>query len=134
MSTTPHQTVGIPKHETFRQGLFYLAIGLTVTMLAMLTLGLLIFFGNHELATMHATIGYFAVLLGIAATVAAWRFAKVTHRKGVFFHALSLPILMVVQIGLGEMAQTHIHMGLGIALLVAVIGLVMMTRKPVATI
>lgn len=130
-NSTPQYNVGIPQQEPLRQGLFYLAVGLSVLMLAMAILGLMIAGGVGGLGTMHSIIGYSTLLVAILAAVAAWRFSKATAQKGVFYHALSLPILMLLQIALGEMHQKHIHMALGIAILIAAVGLVMMTRKKI---
>lgn len=129
MSTTPRMNVGIPRNETTRQGLFYLAVGLTVMLLGMLGLGIALALGHHGLQTFHSVIGYAAVLVGVLAAVAAWRFSTFLGRRGIFFHAVSLPILMVLQIGLAEMGQKHVHMALGALILLGAIGLVMMSRK-----
>lgn len=74
--------------------------------------------GGPTLYSVHGWLGYAAFLTGIVATVFAWQASKVTGSKGTFFHALSLPILMILQIGLGEMAVTVVHIILGLALLV----------------
>jgi heme A synthase len=79
----------------------------------------------------HAVVAYTLFLVSIVAAVFARGHAKVTGKKGVFFHALSIPILMVVQIGLGSMRVTIVHIVLGLAIAVAIGALyAMIARVP----
>lgn len=102
--------------------------------LLQLVLGVMIAFGTGGafIREAHAGVAYLTVLAGIVATVFAWSAAAVAGSKGVFFHALSLPILAVLQIGLGEMHLTVVHIILGLATVVAFVGLVPMTNKVAA--
>ncbi|SDB80804.1 hypothetical protein GA0111570_103127 [Raineyella antarctica] len=105
------------------------AIVATVLIVIQLGLGIMIATGNGGLREAHAGIGYLLVLTGIVASIFAWSAAKVAGSKGVFFHALSLPVLMLVQIGLAEMGLEVVHIILGILIVVAVVGLVPMAGK-----
>ena len=89
------------------------------------------FAGHRQLHTVHEVIGYAAGLVAVLAAVAGWRFSKLSGRKGIFLHAVSLPVLMVLQIGLAEMGQEHVHMALGALILIGAIGLATMTHKRV---
>lgn len=131
MSTQPHFTVGVPRTEPARRSLFLSSLIVDVLMVGMLVLGLLIATGTNSVRTVHAITGYTVVVVAILVALAAWRFAKLTARKGVFWHAVSIPVLMIIQIGLAEMGVEIVHIILGIALLVAAIGLTMMVRKPI---
>ncbi|WP_022908797.1 hypothetical protein [Aestuariimicrobium kwangyangense] len=77
----------------------------------------------------HAVVAYTLFLVSIVAAAFARGHAKVTGRKGVFFHALSIPILMVVQIGLGSMRVTVVHIVLGLLIAVAIGALYAMIAK-----
>lgn len=102
-----------------------------VLILIQLALGAMIALGNggSMIRPAHAGVAYLTVLAGIVATVFAWSASKSVGSKGVFFHALSLPILGLVQISLAEMNLTVVHIILGILTVVAFIGLVPMANK-----
>lgn len=121
---TDHRVV-----ESARKSLFSFSIALDVLLGVMLVLGLLISAGNNGLRDMHSIVGYMALLVGLICAFVALRVAMPLKRMGVFFHALSLPILMAVQIALGEIGQTHIHMALGVAIVLAAVGLTMLAKK-----
>lgn len=102
-----------------------------VLVLVQLALGIMIAVrtGGSVIREAHAGVGYLIVLAGIVAAVFAWSAAKSAGSKGVFFHALSLPILALVQIGLAEADLRIVHIVIGIATVVAFIGLVPMANK-----
>lgn len=111
-------------------------LGLTANIAALLillqlVLGVMIAFGTGGsfIREAHAGVAYLTVLAGIVAALFAWSASKVAGSKGVFFHALSLPILAIVQIGLGEMHLQVVHIILGVLTVVAYVGLVPMTNK-----
>lgn len=79
--------------------------------------------------TTHGWFGYLATVVAILVAVIAWRYAQHTGRKGTFYHALSLPILCIIQIGLAQSGAKWIHMILGIVYLTAVGGLFAMSNK-----
>ncbi|MGJ6979646.1 hypothetical protein ACSDQ9_03825 [Aestuariimicrobium soli] len=77
----------------------------------------------------HAIVAYTLFLVTIVMAVLAWGHAKAVGRKGVFFHGVAIPVLMVVQIGLGSMEVTIVHMILGLAIAVAIGALYAMVAK-----
>lgn len=102
-----------------------------VLILIQLVLGIMIAVGNGGsiVRSAHAGVAYLALLAGIVAAVFAWSASKWAGSKGVFFHALSLPILALVQIGLGEMNLALVHIILGVLTVVAYVSLVPMSNK-----
>lgn len=102
------------------------ALGL---ILIQLGLGLAGLAGSNGLLEPHGWIGYLTTLTTATAAYFAWRVSRQTHSKGVFIHAVSLPVLCVLQIGLAEMDLKWVHVGLGVALVAAVAGLFAMTRR-----
>jgi len=106
-----------------------------VLALIQLVLGLLIATGiAGQLRAVHGGIGYLTTLSAVVAAVFAWQVAKLTGAKGVFFHALSLPVLMIVQIGLAEVHLEIVHIILGVLIVAGVVGLVPMAAKQAATV
>lgn len=110
-----------------------MAMVTTVLVVIQLVLGLLIATGiAGQLRDVHAGIGYLTTLAAAIAAVFAWQVGSLVGSKGVFFHALSLPILMIVQIGLAEAHLEIVHIILGLAIVVGVVGLVPMAAKQAA--
>lgn len=106
---------------------------LVVLMLAQLGLGIAILSHTKGLRDAHGGLGYLFFIVSLVATFFAWQLSKAdATAKGLFFHALSLPILAILQIGLAEMDQKWIHVVLGVALTAAAIGLFAMGRKRTA--
>lgn len=105
--------------------------GLVLLMLLQLGMGIGILSSGNGLRDAHGGIGYLIFLVCAVAAFFAWQLSKAdASAKGVFFHALSLPVLAILQIGLAEMdGMKWVHVVLGIALLVDALGLFMMTRK-----
>lgn len=104
---------------------------LVVLMLAQAGLGIGILSTSASLRAAHSGIGYLVILGSLVAAFFAWQLSKAdAGAKGVFMHALSVPVLAIIQFGLGEMTGTKwIHVLVGIALLVDVLGLFAMARK-----
>ncbi len=94
-----------------------------------LVLGVAGLAGSNGLLEPHGWIGYVTTLTTATAAYFAWQVSRQTHSKGVFFHAVSLPVLCVLQIGLAEMDLKWVHVALGVTLVVAVAGLFAMTRR-----
>ena len=109
--------------------LTWLAWAITALTVVMAVLGILIATGQHSLRDAHGGLGYLNVVLGVIAAVLAFRHARATGRMGTFYHALALPILMVIQIVLAETDLQTVHMTVGIAMLVAAIGLATMIGR-----
>ena len=84
---------------------------------------------SATITAIHGGFGYLSLVTGLIAAWFAWRWSKESGAKGVFFHTLSLPILAVVQIGLAEGGLKWVHVAVGVAYLVAVVGLWAMLRR-----
>lgn len=106
-----------------------------VAVVALVLVGLQVVLGGALAAqitamqVVHAIVAYTLFLVSIGAAVLAWGHAKSVGKKGVFFHAASIPVLLIVQIGLGSMKITVVHMVLGLAIAVAVGALYAMVAK-----
>jgi len=72
---------------------------------------------------LHAPNAYVLSVVSVVAAVAAHRWSKQSGDRGLFFHALSLPVLAVVQIGLGELELAMVHIALGFAFTLAAVSL-----------
>lgn len=87
--------------------------------------------GTGPLAPGHDLVGNLNAVLALAAGVAGVLWARVSGNRGLMFHALSLPVLAVVQIALGELQQALVHTVLGFAYLVAAVALFTLAlRRP----
>lgn len=90
-------------------------------------LGFLIFTQESSgLGHIHAIVAYLLTLAAIWCSVWAWIDAKHRSSTGLFFLALSMVLLSLIQIGLGEMldhagALRWIHALIGVADIVAMI-------------
>lgn len=116
--------------EAKRKPLFYTSVATTVLMLVMLGLGIGIATGNHGLRDAHAGIGYLITVVAIVAAVLAFGYGKAKGNLGTFFHALSLPILLIVQTGLGSMGDFEmVHIVLGALILVATAALTTLSAR-----
>lgn len=93
---------------------------LTVIQAAM---GSLLLSGMDGIRTVHGYIGYATLAAAILAAVMGAMAVKTTGSKGTMWHAISLPILAVIQIGLAEMDQPVLHAMIGFATLIAAIAL-----------
>lgn len=116
--------------EARRKPLFYASALTSVLMLVMLGLGIGIALDNHGLRDAHAGIGYLITVVAIVAAVLAFRYGKAKGNLGTFFHALSLPILLVVQTGLGSMGDFEmIHIVLGVMIAIATFALTTLSSR-----
>ncbi|QGF22893.1 hypothetical protein [Raineyella fluvialis] len=87
--------------------------------------------GGHAISEIHGGVGYLSLLASAVTAVFAWQAAKLVGSKGIFFHAVSLPVLMIVQIGLAEMRAVVVHIILGVLIVAGVAALVPMVNKQV---
>ena len=127
---TTTTTVDPVRLEATRKPLFYASAATSLLMLVMLGLGIGIVLDNHGLRDAHAGIGYLITVVAIVATVLAWRYGKAKGNLGTFFHALSLPILLIVQTGLGSMGDFEmIHIVLGVLILIATVALTTLSSR-----
>lgn len=98
-------------------------------------LGIASLTGYHQVNEIHGWIGYLGFLAGIAAAFFGFQASKAdANLKGLFFHALSLPVLAIIQIGIIEASQgagpmKWVHVVLGFAYLVAAAALYTLSAK-----
>ncbi|MGD8214175.1 hypothetical protein [Aestuariimicrobium sp. Y1814] len=115
--------------EQRRRPLFISSALTSVLMLVMLGLGIGIAVGNHGLRDAHKGIAYLLIVVSIIATVLAHRYGRAKANLGTFFHALSLPILLLVQFVIGEGDFAMIHMVLGVLILIATVALTTLSSR-----
>lgn len=113
------QTATPPTHNGLRISAAIVAV-LTVIQAAM---GSLLLSGMGDVRTVHGYIGYATLLAAIVAAVMAVLAVKTTGSKGTMWHAISLPVLAVIQIGLAEMDMPVLHAMIGFLTLIAAIAL-----------
>ncbi|MDO5534005.1 MAG: hypothetical protein Q4F65_05075 [Propionibacteriaceae bacterium] len=88
---------------------------------------------SGPLHAMHGMIGNLNFVLALVAGIAGILWGRASGNKGLMFHALSLPVLAVIQIALGEMHLTMVHIVLGFVYLIAAVSLFTLAlRKPAA--
>lgn len=93
--------------------------------------GLLIAFGNPNLASVHKPIGFITLALSVVAAVTAGLWAKHSGNRGLAWHGLAVAVLALVQIGLGEMHLEVVHISVGVLFLIAAAALATLAlRKP----
>lgn len=79
----------------------------------------------------HRTLGYATLLVVVIAAVLAVLWSRRSGNKGLMFHAISVAVLALIQIGVGEMSITWLHITLGVLFLVAAAALATLAfRKP----
>lgn len=111
------------------------ALVVIASVLVQLALGAMLL-GNYSngLAKAHSGIGYITMIGSVLAAVFAFQASKAdATAKGLFFHALSLPVLAIIQFGLGEMISSDllkwIHVVLGLAFVGAAVSLFSLLNK-----
>lgn len=107
--------------------------GLIVALLALVqaALGGTVLGGSGGIRDVHGYVGYATFVVSLVAAFLAWQLSRKTGSKGTFFHALSLPVLALLQIGLAEMDVKWVHVGVGVLFLLAAFGLYAMADRPV---
>ncbi len=87
--------------------------------------------GASDTRGLHSVLGMTTVVVSLLAVVAAFMWRKASGNAGLFHHAIAVLVLAVVQVGLGELHMQNIHVGLGVAFLVAAVALATLAvRKP----
>lgn len=87
--------------------------------------------GSGPLHAMHGMVGNLNFVLALVASIAGILWGRASGNKGLMFHAMSLPLLAVIQIALGQMHLTMVHIVLGFAYLLAAVALFTLAlRKP----
>lgn len=99
-----------------------------VLVAAQLVLGILMLNGSWNLLQAHAGLGYAATLAAAVAAVSAVVWKRRGGRTGVMAHAVSMPVLMLIQIGLGQGGVKWVHVVLGVLILIGLVGLPMSLR------
>lgn len=113
------------------------ALVINASVLVQLGLGIAMLTGYYSLALAkaHSGFGYLTLLASIVAAVLAFQASKAdATAKGLFFHALSLPVLAIAQTGLGEMiggsdGLKWLHVALGLAFVGASVSLYTLVDK-----
>jgi heme A synthase len=106
------------------------ALIVSVLALAQGALGGTVLGGGDGIRTIHGYIGYATFVVALVTAFFAWKASQETNRKGSFFHALALPVLALVQIGLAEMDLKWVHVIVGVLFLIAAFGLYAMADRP----
>lgn len=86
--------------------------------------------GGGGIRDFHGYIGYATFVVAIITAVLAAKAAKVTGNKGTLYHAISLPVIALIQIGLAEMDLKWVHVAFGVTFLIAAFGLYAMADRP----
>lgn len=103
--------------------LFRLTSWITTALIVVQVVLAVVVLSNDSSAAAHGGVGYITLVASIAATFFAWQCSQRGASKGIFYHALAMSILMVVQVGLGSMDLKWVHVGLGILIAIGVIGM-----------
>lgn len=94
-----------------------------------LVLGLFMLFGSAPLGLIHEWIGYVATASAVVAAVSAIVWKARGGKTGIMAHAVSMPVLMIVEIILGlSSVNEWVHAVLGLLILIGLIGLPMSLR------
>lgn len=126
-SRTPSSTAAFGPLTFLRVAAVLAALGAIASPL--LALGPLT--ASGPLDAFHGLVGNLNVVLAVAAGVSGVLWKRTTGNAGLMGHALSLPILAVVQVALGEMQLAMAHIGLGFAYLLAAVSLATLAlRRP----
>ena len=84
--------------------------------------------GSRALAESHGGLGYLFTIGSAVAAYFAWQATR-TGSKGLFFHAVSVPVLAVVQIVLAAVDLRLVHVVLGVAIVAAIISLFILAGR-----
>ncbi|WP_052462287.1 hypothetical protein [Nigerium massiliense] len=79
----------------------------------------------------HSIVAMIALVTSVVAAVAAFLWSRRSGNKGLFMHAVSVPVIGLIQFALGEMSVTMVHILLGFVFLLDAVALVTLAfRKP----
>lgn len=84
--------------------------------------------GEGMLQTIHGYVGYATLLAAIVAAVGAVMWKRTGGSTGTMAHAISMPVLMIVQVGLAEMNVPIIHAVFGVLIGIGVVALALMVN------
>lgn len=96
-------------------------------------LGLLIAFAGVDLYEVHGWLGYATFVSTVLAAVGAFLWMRQGGAKGLFFHALGLAVLALLQIGLAEMGLKWVHVVLGLLILGGALALISLAQRTSGT-
>ena len=86
---------------------------------------------SGPLHALHGMVGNINLVLALAAGIAGFLWKRASGNVGLMGHALSLPVLALAQIALGEMQVAMVHIALGFAYLVVAVSLATLAlRRP----
>lgn len=94
-----------------------------------LVLGLFMLFGSAPLGLIHEWLGFAATASAVIAGISAIVWKTRGGRTGIMAHAVSMPVLMIVELVLGLLSvNAWVHAVLGLLILIGLIGLPMSLR------
>ncbi|MEL4504722.1 hypothetical protein AAEX63_07790 [Luteococcus sp. H138] len=113
------------------------ALVIIASVFVQLALGIAMLTGYNSvaIAKAHSGFGYLTLLASVVAAFFAFQTRKAdASAKGLFFHSLSLPVLAILQTGLGEMiggsgGLKWLHVALGLAFTGAAVSLYTLLDK-----
>ncbi|MFV0535325.1 MAG: hypothetical protein ACK5MR_16985 [Cumulibacter sp.] len=105
------------------------ALVVSILALSQAALGGTVLSGGGGIRDIHGYIGYATFVIALIATFFAWKASQSTGIKGTLYHAISLPVLALVQIGLAEMDLKWVHVIVGVVFLIAAFGLYAMADR-----
>lgn len=101
--------------------LFAAATALLAIVQALMGMGILGSLGG--VFGIHRTLGFISLGAAVLAAIFAVVWSTRSGNKGLMFHAISVAVLALAQIGLGEMGLRWVHVGVGLLYLVAAVAL-----------
>lgn len=104
------------------KGFLFASWATTALLVVQLVLGIVVL-SNDSSPAAHGGVGYVTLVAAIVAAYFGWQLSQTDGNKGLFYHAVSMPILMIVQIGLGSMGVKWVHVVLGFLIVIGVIGM-----------
>lgn len=123
------------KLSTSASVLLFSAITVAVVSVAQAVLGFTQWFASAPAAVLsiHAILAQVAWVGSLVATAAAFWWTKGRASKGILWHAISVLVLALAQVALGEMAIVAAHIVVGLLFLLAAVALATLARKRVLT-
>lgn len=85
--------------------------------------------GGGGIRDIHGYIAYATFVIALIVVFLAAKAARETRNKGTLYHAISLPVLALLQIGLAEMDLKWVHVVVGVLFLLAAFGLYAMADR-----
>lgn len=86
--------------------------------------------GGGGIRDFHGYIGYATFVVALITAFLSWKASQASGNKGTLYHAVSLPVIALLQIGLAEMDLKWVHVVVGVLFLIAAFGLYAMADRP----